>query len=63
MNTTVILSSLHHWLRGAACRLREARRVRRELQALQRMSERELLDIGLSRADLPAMGRYESRCA
>ena len=63
MNTFLILSSLPEWLRRAACRLREARRVRREMQALKSMSERELLDIGLSRADLFQVRRYESRCA
>ena len=63
MNTTLILSALSNWLEGMACRIREARRLRRELDELSRMSAHELSDLGISHASLAATARRESYCA
>jgi uncharacterized protein YjiS (DUF1127 family) len=64
MNTSLILiSGFTQWLEQMACRLREARRMRRELDELSRMGAHELADLGISHAALAAAARREPCCA
>jgi uncharacterized protein YjiS (DUF1127 family) len=63
MTTTLILSTLSDWLQRAACRIREARRIRHELDELSRMSAHELTDLGISHASLAATARRDGCCA
>ena len=61
MITLLVLSTLARQWRRLACRLSEARRTRRDMQELARMSAYELSDLGISHATL-AIGRRDSRC-
>ena len=58
MNTApTFFSAFTQWLEQTACRIREARRLRRELDELSRMSAHELADLGISHASLAATAR------
>jgi uncharacterized protein YjiS (DUF1127 family) len=64
MNMSLILfSAFTQWLEQTACRIREARRLRRELDELSRMSAHELTDLGISHASLAAAARRDACCA
>ena len=52
MNTTLILSTFARWMTLVACRLRERRRLAREMEELSRLTPRELKDIGISHAQM-----------
>jgi uncharacterized protein YjiS (DUF1127 family) len=57
MNTTLLLSRLAGLWQQLACRLREAARLRRDMQVLSSMSATELRDIGISHGAIAAAGR------
>lgn len=51
-------ASLIDWVSGLLSRMREAGRLRRDYELLMSKSERELDDIGLTRADVIAAFEY-----
>ena len=62
MTITCLLSTLATWWRRLACRMQEARRMRRDLQELSAMDAHELRDLGISHAALAANARWVTRC-
>jgi uncharacterized protein YjiS (DUF1127 family) len=63
MNPTILLSTFSAWRQRLACRIQEARRLRRDLRELARMSTHELRDLGISHAALAATAPRRSCCA
>jgi uncharacterized protein YjiS (DUF1127 family) len=62
MTLTHLLSAIANGLKRLACRIQEARRLRRDLQELSAMSAHELRDLGISHAALAANARWATRC-
>jgi uncharacterized protein YjiS (DUF1127 family) len=62
MNTTSILTTFIAWIARIACRIREARRLQRDLDELARMGAHELSDLGLSHASVAAAAPRASCC-
>lgn len=63
MNTITLRATFFAWWQRLACRLREARRLRRDLRELAQMSAHELRDLGISHAALAAAAPRRSCCA
>lgn len=62
MNLFPFLTLFGAWLQRLACEWRDARRVRREIAELARMSAHELSDLGISHASIAASALREPCC-
>ena len=62
MTLTYLFSAVANGLQRLACRIQEARRLRRDLQELSVMSAHELRDLGISHAAMVANASWATRC-
>jgi uncharacterized protein YjiS (DUF1127 family) len=62
MTLAYLLSAIANGLQRLACRIQEARRLRRDLQELSAMSAHELRDLGISHAAMAANASWAMRC-
>ena len=62
MFTSYLAFHAFAWLRRQWCQLRASQRARREMLQLAAMTDRELLDVGISRSTIATAMTVESGC-